>query len=471
MLRCAPGLPLLDAAAMRRLEAAAIAAGTPAALLMERAGAAAAVAIRRFVAPRPVLMLCGPGNNGGDGYVVARHLQAAGWPVTVAASGPAVNGPAAAMAALWAGPVGTLANARPAPLVVDALFGTGLSRQLSPPVQAALDRLAPDAGVVALDIPSGIDADTGAALGRPPACVMTIAFGAAKCGHGLGAGAVASGRLVVADIGLGPLDSETRLVRPPLRLALPRDTHKYARGHALVIEGASAGAARLAALAALRIGAGLVTLIGDNPTMPADAVMRRDDRAGRALLTDRRTRAIVLGPGLAPDSARAEDWLHAALASGIPAVFDGGALTAFGGRARMLKAAAGPLVLTPHDGEFARLFRVDSTSADRIAATRAAAVLTGAVVVRKGPSTIIAAPDGRAGINTHGAPSLATAGSGDVLAGLIGGLLAQGVDGFDAACAGAWLHGDLGRRGDPGLIADDLPALIPMALRELAPAP
>lgn len=441
-----------------------MAAATPGALLMERAGAAAVLAIRRFVSPRPTLVLCGPGNNGGDGYVVARLLAASGWPVTVAANGAATGEPARAMAALWAGPVAALADAVPAPLVVDALFGTGLARPLPDEVQAAIDRLCPGATVVALDIPSGIHADTGAALGRPPMAAMTIAFGALKRGHVLGAGAAASGRVVVADIGLGDIDSDVRLVAPPARRPLDRETHKYARGHALVIEGASAGAARLAALAALRAGAGLATLVGDDRAAPADAIMRRDDREGRALLADRRTTAVVVGPGL-PADGRAEDWLHAVLASEIAAVFDGGALAAFGGRAAMLKAAVGPLVLTPHDGEFARLF--GAPGHDRIAAALAAATTSAAIVVLKGASTVIAAPDGRAAVNTHSAPWLATAGSGDVLAGIIGGLLAQGLDPFDAACAGVWLHGDCGRRGGPGLIADDLVELLPEALAAL----
>ncbi len=469
MLTLPPGLPLLTAVEMRAAEAAAIAACTPALVLMERAAAAAALAIRRFAPGRSALVLCGPGNNGGDGYGVALALQAAGVAVRVAASGPAQGEPAATMAARWAGPVEPLASAAPAPLIIDALFGTGLVRPLGGDVQAALDRLrGAGATAVAIDIASGIDADTGAALGRPLAADLTVTFAAMKRGHVLGAGRALAGRVVVADIGLA-LTAAATLVAAPRAMPLPADTHKYRRGSVLVIEGDAArgGAAQLTALAALRSGAGLVTLVGAGTDLPADAIMRRSDGDGVALLADPRTQAIAIGPGLT-DSQRSRDWLVRVLAGEAAVVADAGALgLGFGpsGRAALFAAARAPLVLTPHDGEFVRLF--GAIGDDRIAAVQAAARTANAVVLLKGAETIIAAPDGRVAINSHASPWLATAGSGDVLTGIIAALLAGGMAPFDAAQAAAWLHGDAGIRGGAGLIADDIAGLLPAVLAAL----
>ncbi len=475
----APGAALLTPDAMRAAEAAAIAAGAPALLLMERAAAAAAAAIMRFAPGLPALVLCGPGNNGGDGYGVALRLREMGLAVRVAASGPAVGEPAATMAARWhdggaLGAVESLDDAAPAPLLIDALFGTGLRRPLPDHVQAALDRLArANATVAAIDIPSGVDALTGAALGRPLAVDLTVTFGAMKRGHALGQGRELSGRVVVADIGITLPLNTARLVPRPVRGAMPSHTHKYRRGAVLVIEGdpRRGGAARLTALAALRAGAGVVTLVGAGEGVPADAIMRRNDAEGRAMLSDPRIDAIAIGPGLIDDQ-RGRDWLARLLAGDTPLVVDAGAFAVLpgalvpgsGAAAGFAKARA-PLVLTPHDGEFARLF--GPVGLDRIGAAQAAAVACGAVIVLKGAETVIAAPDGRAAVNTHAAPWLATAGSGDVLTGIIAALVAQGMTLFDAARAGVWLHGDAGRRGGPGLIADDIPALLPIILAAL----
>ncbi|OYU14788.1 MAG: bifunctional ADP-dependent NAD(P)H-hydrate dehydratase/NAD(P)H-hydrate epimerase [Alphaproteobacteria bacterium PA4] len=455
-------LPILTAADMRVAEAAAMAAGVSDLVLMERAVAAALAAIQSFEPGHAVLVLCGPGNNGGDGYGIAAELRARGRDVTVAALGVPTAGAAAVMAARWGDVVLPLAAAPSRPVVVDALFGTGLTRALPDDVQAVLDRLRGAArAVIAVDIASGLHADTGAAMGRPLAADLTVTFGAAKRGHLLGEGAALTGRLVVADIGVACV-SGTSLVTPPRRLPLPADTHKYRRGSVAVIAGALSGAARLTALAALRTGAGLVTLICPNAAVPADAIMQRDDAAGLALLADPRTRAIAIGPGLAADQ-RGRDWLARVLAGTIPAVIDAGALALLGeGPQDAFATATAPLVLTPHDGEFARLF--GAIGADRIGAAQAAAVASGAVVLLKGSQTIIAAPDGRTAVNGHAAPWLATAGAGDALTGIIAALLAQGLAPFDAASVGAWLHGDCGRRGGPGLIADDIPALLPAVL-------
>lgn len=466
MLVIADGLPLLTPAAMRAAEAEAIAAGAPALLLMERAAAASAHAVRQFCPIGDVLVLCGPGNNGGDGYGVACLLRRAGVAVRVAASGAVRGEPAATMAARCGDAVEAIGEVAPAPLIIDALFGTGLGRPLDDDIQRAIDRLRGVGTVVALDIPSGIDAATGAALGRPLRAAMTITFGAIKRGHALGAGRAASGRVVVADIGLGTVDAPVRLVPRPQLLRLPAETHKYRRGAVLVIEGEArrGGAARLTALAALRAGAGVVTLAGERA--PADAIMCRDDADALAMLGDSRLGAVAIGPGLTDDQ-RSRDWLARVLAGRVPAVLDAGAfglLPAIDPVAA-LAAATAPLVLTPHDGEFARAF--GPVGPDRIGAAQAASIASGAVVVLKGPETIIAGPDGRAAVNTHAAAWLATAGSGDALTGIIAALLAGGMEPFDAARAGVWLHGDCGVRGGPGLIADEIPALLPAVLAAL----
>lgn len=461
MLTIGRGEALLTAAEMRGAEAAAIAGGATAYELMARAAAAAAKAILAFTPLRSALVLCGPGNNGGDGFGVARGLLEAGMLVRVACDALPTAEPAASFAARWVGPVESLANAEPAPLIIDALFGTGLTRALVSGVQTALDRLR-EAGstIIALDLPSGIDSDTGAALGSPLPADLTIAFGAAKCGHVFGAGRRASGRLVVADIGIPlPYDSATS-VEPPLMVGLADDIHKYQRGGVLVIEGEQRGATQLTALAALRAGAGAVTLVGPEGPVPAHAVMRCEDETALTLFGTAKVRAVAIGPGL-DDNSRSRAWLTRLLAGKTPVVIDAGALALLGNA----QHHSAPLVLTPHAGEFSRLF--GAPDGDLIGAVRAAAMRSRAVVVAKGRETVIAAPDGRVAVNIHATPWLATAGSGDVLTGIVAALLAQGMAPFEAAQAGVWLHGDAGIRGGPGLIADDIPGLLPMVLAAL----
>ncbi len=470
MLSLSPGAPLLTPAQMRAAEAAAIAGGTSALRLMERAAAGAALAIDHFAPGRPALVLCGPGNNGGDGYGVAVMLAASGRNVRVAASGPARGEPAAAMAARWQGAVEPLATAQAAPLIIDALYGTGLDRALPEADQMILDRLrSSGATVVALDVPSGIDSRTGVALGAPLEASLTIAFGALKLGHALGAGRQLSGRVVVADIGIGLPEDVGRLVGAPKRLPLPADTHKFRRGSVLVVEGTPGrgGATGLTALAALRAGAGLVTLAGAGTDFPIQAMMRRSDAEALAVLADPRTGAVAIGPGL-EDTQRSRDWLVRVLGGSVPVVVDAGALDLGfgpGSAAALFAESRAPLVLTPHEGEFNRLF--GAVGPDRLGAVQAAAVCANAVVLLKGAETIIAGPDGRTAVNTRATPWLATAGSGDVLTGIIAALLAQGLAPFEAACAGSWLHGDAGVRGGPGLVADDLPSLLPAVLAAL----
>ncbi len=462
--------PVLDAGEMRAAEAALFASGVDPLDLMECAGAAAARAVLAFTAPRDIVIACGTGNNGGDGYVVARHLAAAGVAVRVAVVGPPATDNARAMAARWSGQIEPIATAAAAGLLVDAVFGIGLSRAVEPGLAGELARLAAGAQVVvALDLPSGLFADDGG--GESIAADLTVAFGALKPVHLLAA--ARCGRVVVADIGIDLSKARTWGTAPPPSLEPAAGGHKYARGAVLTLGGPAGqgGAARLAARAALRGGAGLSMIachagaLAENAAR-LDAVMVReadDTAAVTALIARHRFAAIAAGPGLGDD----RDRLGAVLASGLPLVLDADVFTLFAGDPGGLAAAlTGPVVLTPHEGEFIRLF--GDLPGSRLDRVRAAAARVGAVVLLKGAATVIAAPDGRAAINTHATPWLATAGSGDVLTGIAAACLAQGYDAFDAACAGAWLHGDAGRRCGAGLIAEDLPEAVAAALAGLA---
>lgn len=461
--------PVLDAGEMRAAEAALFADGVDPLDLMERAGAAAARAVLAFAAPRDVVVACGTGNNGGDGYVVARHLAAAGVAIRVASTGEPKTDNARAMAARWSGPVEPIAAAAPAALLVDAVFGIGLSRAIEAGLAAELGRLAAGARViVALDLPSGLRTDDGG--GECVPADLTIAFGALKPIHLLAA--PRCGRVVVADLGIDLSRARTwgTAARPSFEPGA--DSHKYARGAVLTLGGPAGqgGAARLTARAALRAGAGLSMIACPSAALAEnaarlDAVMVRtvdDGAAMTSILRRHRFAAIAAGPGLGDD----RDRLGAVLASGLPIVLDADVFTLFAGNPIGLAAAlTGPVVLTPHEGEFVRLF--GDLPGSRLERVRAAAAMVGAVVLLKGAATVIAAPDGRAAINTHATPWLATAGSGDVLTGIIAACLAQGYDAFDAACAGAWLHGDAGRRCGAGLIAEDLPDALPAVLGAL----
>ncbi|SFR77290.1 NAD(P)H-hydrate dehydratase [Sphingomonas jatrophae] len=439
--------PILTAAEMRAAEAAVIAAGTSVDTLMARAGAAVAEAAWRFAGGCPTLILCGPGNNGGDGYVAARRLRARGVSVHVAAWAPPRTDAARAARAAWDGPVVPLEDAPAAPLLIDALFGTGLTRPLDDAIAAPLDRLAAGAALrLAVDLPSGVGSDDGAVLGPVPRFDLTLALGSLKPAHLLQPAAALMGRVAVADIGVpAPGATMHRIARPLLPEPGPAD-HKYSRGMVAVVPGAMPGAALLAAGAAQRAGAGYV-LLADEGAGGADALVRR--RWSPDLLTDARIGAIVVGPGLGrDDDARAR--LEAALAAGRPLVLDADALALL--RDRLPLEA--PAVLTPHEGEFARLF--GDMPGSKIERARAAARRAGAVVLLKGADSVVAAPDSRIGIAPPAPGWLASAGTGDVLAGAIGAMLAGGLPPFEAACAGLWLHGDAARRAGPALIADDL---------------
>ncbi|MFZ6764592.1 NAD(P)H-hydrate dehydratase [Pseudoroseomonas sp. WGS1072] len=461
---------LLTPEEMARADAAAIAGGLSGLALMQAAGQAVAQAIRARFRPCRTLVLAGPGNNGGDGYVVARRLEQAGWPVAVAALAPPRPGSDAALAAAaWRGPVLPFApgEAARAALVVDAVLGAGLTRDLPAEVAAVLG--AAGGPVVAVDVPSGLDGATGQPRGPVTPAALTVTFFRRKPGHLLLPGRDLCGETVLAPIGLPeavlPGLGVHCFHNGPWLWTLPRRTsesHKFAQGHLTIPAGAEMpGAARLAAAAARRAGAGLVSLATADATT---AALFRADEPGhlvtesplQALLADTRRHAWLVGPGL-PPSAETLAVLARLLAAGRAVVADGGALSAAAGAPDRLRGAA---ILTPHAGEFARVF--GPPGADRLSAARGAAAATGAVVVLKGSDSIIAAPDGRAAINDNAPPALATAGSGDVLAGLAAGLLAQGLPAFEAACAAVWLHGEAARRAlggrPPGspLIAEDL---------------
>ncbi|MDB5684848.1 MAG: carbohydrate kinase, YjeF-like protein [Sphingomonas bacterium] len=461
--------PILGAAEMRAAEEAVIAAGTLVETLMERAGVGVAEAARLFSGGMPALILCGPGNNGGDGYVAARHLKAMGASVRVAALGCPSGGAAGAARSAWDGPIETLEEARPAPLLIDCLFGTGLTRPLAADVAGALARLAAGARLrVAVDLPSGVATDHGAILSPVPTFDMTIVPGALKPAHRLQPAAARCGRLVLVDIGLGPIPSLlTEISRPVLPAPRP-DDHKYSRGMVAVVGGSMAGAALLAATAAQRAGAGYVMLAGGagagGPLALVHGAAPDAGALGR-LVEDRRIGALVIGPGLGRD-AQARACLEVALAAGRPLILDADALVLLAGDPGRLAALPTRPILTPHEGEFGQLF--GEIAGSKIDRARVAAARSGAVVVLKGADTIVADADGRAAIGPPAPAWLASAGTGDVLAGIAGAMLARGLDSFDAACAAVWLHGEAAGRAGPGLIADDLAAQLPGLLGECA---
>jgi ADP-dependent NAD(P)H-hydrate dehydratase / NAD(P)H-hydrate epimerase len=491
----AADLQLLTTEQMGDADRLAAAGFVPSETLMENAGAAVARAALAMCAPGGrVAVLCGPGNNGGDGFVAARHLHAAGLDVRLTLLGPpgALKGDAAAMAQRCGLPMVPLtpSSIDEAQLIIDALFGAGLARPISgvaAEVVGAINR--GGAPVLAVDVPSGVDGTTGAATGPVVEAVCTVTFFRRKPGHLLLPGRLLCGEINVADIGipevvLADIGANTWANAPGLwRAQFPwpkLDGHKYGRGHALVVSGPEAhtGAARLGARGALRVGAGLVTVASPPDAVAVNAahltaIMLQpfdgpDGLAG--ILADKRKNAVLLGPALGV-GAGTKQLVHTVLATGAATVLDADAITSFaGGHSELFVAIAGmsrPVVLTPHGGEFQRLF-ADAATGSKLQRARAAAQRSGAIVVLKGPDTVIAAPDGRAAINDNAPPWLATAGAGDVLGGFIAGLLAQSMPAFEAACAGVWLHGAAAAAFGPGLIAEDLPEALPQVLRALA---
>lgn len=477
------GQEVLTTAQMYAADAAAMAAGVPSLSLMEAAGFQVAREIRARWSRRRVAVLCGPGNNGGDGFVVARLLRKAGWPVRLGLLGDvgALKGDAAINAERWrsvGGRVEPLSKdlVEWSGLAVDALFGAGLTRPLEGigrDTVEAVERA--NMPCVAIDVPSGVAGDTGMVLGGEagvaPHCALTVTFFRPKPEHALLPGRDLCGEILVADIGipaavLEPIKPQTFVNGPGLWFfpAPNAVDHKYSRGHAVVFGSEKmSGAARLAATAARRVGAGLVTAVAPEASRSVymshgPGLMFDGHGAVDQVLTDARRNAILIGPGYGVDPKTRDDVL-AVLKAGRATVLDADALTSFADDPEVLFAGltgcAGEVVLTPHDGEFSKLFG-DDRQADRLTRARAAAARSGAVVVLKGSDTVIAAPDGLAAISVNGPVWLATAGSGDVLAGLICGLLAQGLSAMDAACAGVWYHGEAAQIAGPGLIAEDL---------------
>ena len=477
---------LLTVAQMANADRLTVTAGTPIITLMERAGKAVACEVTERWSVRPILVLCGPGNNGGDGFVAAGALADAGWPVRVALLGPhgRLTGAAGHHAALLHGTIEPLEPSAigNAELVVDAIFGAGLSRPLEGAVAETLAAIAQSRlPVVAVDVPSSLAGDTGEAIGAV-AAALTVTFFRKKPGHVLLPGRFLCGDIVVADIGIAPsvLDHINPTAfenEPALWLSeLPRpenDGHKYTRGHALISGGyPMTGAARLAARSAARIGAGLTTVAVSEIAFPIYAAALTsimvhpllDPAEFDRLLTDRRFSAMLIGPG-AGSSDETRTRARAMLATGRPVVLDADAISVFqNDPASLDRAIRGPCVLTPHDGEFRRVF---DPSCDKLTRARRAAKRCYAVVVLKGSDTVIASPDGRAIVNTNAPPTLATAGSGDVLSGMILGLLAQVMDPLLASAAAVWMHGAAAQLFGPGLIAEDLPDLLPEVLRDL----
>ena len=492
---------LLTTAEMAEADRLTIAGGVPGIELMENAGRAVADAAGRVLEGRRVVIVAGPGNNGGDGFVAARHLAERGYEVRVSFVGDLkrLKGDAALAADRWSGPVeeASPVSLTDCDIIIDALFGAGLDREVEGLARAMI-RAINSAGVpvIAVDLPSGVNGTTGAVMGIAVDATHTVTFFRRKTGHFLLPGRLHCGAVEVADIGipdrvLGTIKPAAFANTPDLWGSLfPRPDprgHKYSRGHAVVVSGglSTTGAARLAARGALRAGAGLVTIASPREALAVNAVaslavmVRPVDGQNelREFLGDKRRNAVVLGPGGGVGAAMKEQ-VGAALAASAAVVLDADALTSFADEpadlARAL-AASGErgTVLTPHSGEFDRLFiKLDgiSQSNSKLEKTRLASRFCAAVVLHKGADTVIASPNGRAAITDNAPPALATAGSGDVLAGIIGGLLAQGMPAFEAACAAAWLHGEAAAEFGPGLIAEDLPEMLPRVYRRLLEA-
>jgi hydroxyethylthiazole kinase-like uncharacterized protein yjeF len=491
-------MEVLTTAEMERADRLTIAAGTPGFALMMSAGQAVAEAAMNLAEEGPILVVAGPGNNGGDGFVAAAELAARGREVSVIllCERDSLQGDAALTARGWKYPVlpfNPQAIGRPA-LIIDALFGAGLDRAVNGEPLEMIEAInANGAAVLAVDLPSGVNGTTAAVMGVAVRATETVTFFRRKPAHLLLPGRVHCGRVRVADIGidanvLAEIQPRTFENLPSFwrqSFPVPRiDGHKYDRGHAAVVSGGLAvtGAARLSARGALRAGAGLVTLASPRDALAVNAsaltavMVRAVDTVVEfaEMLEDRRFNACVIGPG-AGVGARTRDLVLTAMSAKRSLVLDADALTSFADTPDRLfdavKDSRDPqVVLTPHEGEFSRLFSDISnkhTVRSKLGRVRAAAERSGAVVLVKGPDTVVASPDGRATIAANAPPWLATAGAGDVLSGMISGLLAQGVPAFEAASIGVWMHGEAGREAGPGLIAEDLPEVLPAVIRHL----
>ncbi|WP_109806840.1 NAD(P)H-hydrate dehydratase [Sphingosinithalassobacter portus] len=463
------GVAVVTADAMRAAEEAVFAGGVSQIDLMERAGAAVAREALRFAMLRPVLVLAGPGNNGGDAHVVARLLAAAGLDVVVAAWGEPKPGVAAEMRARWTGRTVPIGKAEPRPVLIDGLLGIGKARPFAPDLAAQLKKLCDGAEfVLSIDIPSGFDTDSGDALGSPLHAHCTVALGALKPVHCIGEGREKSGAVLCADIGI-PVESAWRSLTRPKLATPPPDANKYTRGLVVVIEGAMPGAARLCARASMASGAGYVVLTGSDPGEgPPDAIVRRrigSQQALAALLDDDRIGAVVFGPGLGREGDAAR-WLDTVLACRHPLILDGDALSLLGeSAARRVSDRGAATWLTPHSGEFERMFGAADES--KIIRTLHAAKASGATILHKGADTVIAVPDGQAILSANASVWLSTAGTGDVLAGILAArIAAEPASPLDAAGAAVWLHGRAAHYCGPALHADRLIDALPIAIAD-----
>jgi len=428
--------PILTAAAMRAADQAAIDAGTSESDLVERAGAALAEAVRRFVGPRETLVLCGPGNNGADGRVAARHLADAGYAVRIST-------------------LDELDEAEPAPLLLDCLFGAGLNRRLEDSVSARLCALAEAAHlVIACDLPSGVSGDDGALLSPIPKADLTVTFGALKPAHRLMPAMARMGRVVLADIGIAATSDWFEMGEPMLPPLDPAG-HKYSRGLVHCLAGKMPGAIALSARAAAAAGAGYVRV---STSLAIDNLPSAVVQSDTAKVNDPRVGAILVGPGMGD----IPQILTLALTVARPIVIDADAIVAVGEPERLV---GHDVILTPHEGEFAKLFgELPGSKPERaLAATKQSR----SVIIFKGPDTLVASPDGRLGFAPPSPGWLASAGTGDVLAGIVAALRARGMAAFEAACAAVWLHGRAAERAGPGMIADDLIAALPPTLADL----
>jgi hydroxyethylthiazole kinase-like uncharacterized protein yjeF len=444
--------PIVTAEQMRVAEARAIDAGTPETTLMERAGAALAEAVRLYAGPRETLVLCGPGNNGGDGYVAARHLAAEGYSVRVAALAEPKAQAAGWARKQWQGPVEPFDQAASAPILIDCLFGTGLSRGLQDSVAERLSELAGQSIVtVACDLPSGVSSDDGAILSAIPDYDLTVTFGALKPAHRLMPAMARLGRVVLADIGI-EADWQWSELEKPILPALDPQGHKYGRGLVHCLAGQMPGAIALAASAAARSGAGYVRV---STSLPIAGLPSSIVQSGGADLNDERIGCILVGPGLGD----VPQVLTLALTARHPVVIDADAIGMVGEPERL---HGHDTILTPHEGEFRKLFGdLPGGKAER---ALEAARRSQSVVVYKGPDTLVASPGGRLAFAPPAPAWLASAGTGDVLAGIIAAKRARGLESFEAACSGVWIHGRAAEAAGPGMIADDLVAEIASVL-------
>jgi hydroxyethylthiazole kinase-like uncharacterized protein yjeF len=447
--------PILTAEQMRAAEAQAIAGGIPETTLMERAGRALAEAVRLHVGPRDVLVLCGPGNNGGDGYVAARHLAAMGYPVRVAALADPTADAARWARSHWDGPVEPLSSATEAPIVIDCLFGTGLSRGLEESVFQRLLLLIDQALIaVACDLPSGVNSDDGVQLSPIGQYDLTVTFGALKPAHRLMPAMAHMGRVVLADIGIDAGTKWFEIGKPDLP-PLDAEGHKYSRGLVHCLAGQMPGAIALAAAAAAKSGSGYVRV---STSLPIAGLPSAIVQTGGADLQDERIGCILVGPGLGD----VPQVLTLSLTAPRPIVIDADAIALVEDPERL---HGHDTILTPHEGEFKRLFgEIEGSKAVR---ALEAAKRSQSVIAYKGPDTLVAAPDGRLAFAPPAPAWLASAGTGDVLSGMIAALRARGLEPFDAACAAVWLHGRSAEAAGPGMIADDLVNAIPAALADL----